>query len=66
MLDMEFFKKHVDTAVVLGAILSSVFWMNGQFNNVDKRFSEIEKELAIVKTVLIMKNIMPSDLVIKE
>ncbi len=63
---MEFFKKHVDTAVVLGAILSSVFWMNGQFNNVDKRFSEIEKELAIVKTVLIMKNIMPSDLVIKE
>lgn len=52
---MEWFKKHVDTAVILGAICGSLIWMNGKFN-------EIEKDLAIMKTVLIMKNIMPKEL----
>lgn len=70
---MELIKKHVDTVVVLGAILSSVLWMNGKFNSVDHQFAEIEKQIAltradfekeisIIKTVMIMKNIMPSEL----
>lgn len=60
---MEFLKKHVDTVVIIGAILSSVLWMNGKFNEIDKRFAEIDKELSIVKTVLIMKGIMPDSFV---
>ena len=52
---MEWFKKHVDTVIVLGAILSSVLWMNG-------RFAEIEKDITVIKTCLIMKNIMPVEL----
>ena len=52
---MDLFRKHVDTVVVLGAILSSVLWMNG-------KFGEIEKDITIIKTVLIMKNIMPIEL----
>jgi hypothetical protein len=52
---MEWFKKHVDTVIILTAFGSSILWMNGQFN-------QIEKDLAIVKTVLIMKNIMPVEL----
>ena len=52
---MDWVKKHVDTVIVLGGILSSVLWMNS-------KFSELEKEIAIIKTVLIMKNIMPIDL----
>lgn len=66
---MEWLKKHVDTVVILGAFASSVLWINGKFNDVDKKFnlvdkqfSEIHQELAVIKTVLILKNIMPVEL----
>ena len=52
---MELFKKHVDTVIVLGAILGSMLWMNGKFN-------DLEKDIVMIKTVLIMKNIMPTEL----
>lgn len=52
---MDWMKKHTDTVIVLGAILSSVLWMNGEFN-------EIKKDMAVVKTIMIMKNIMPPEL----
>jgi hypothetical protein len=56
---MEWFKKHADTMVILGAFATSLLWMNGKFN-------DIEKDITIIKTVLIMKNIMPTDLACKE
>lgn len=59
---MEWIKKHVDTVIILGAFATSILWMNGKFNDVDKRFNELEKEISIMKTVLIMKNIMPVEL----
>lgn len=52
---MDWLRKHVDTVIVLGGILSSVLWMNTKFN-------ELDKEISIIKTVLIIKNIMPSEL----
>lgn len=55
-------KKHVDTVIILSAILSAVFWMNGKFNEIDKRFYEIEKDMHVLKSVMIMKNIMPNEL----
>ncbi len=61
---MDWMKKHVDTVIVLGGILASVLWMNGKFSEIDKRFSEIEKDIAVMKAVLIMKNIMHPDLAI--
>lgn len=63
---MEWLRKHVDTVIVLGGLLSSVLWMNGRFNEVDKRFNDVEKEIAIMKTVLIMKNLMPAELAHKK
>lgn len=63
---MEWFKKHVDTVIILSAFAISVLWMNGKFNEVDYRFSQLEKDIAVMKTVLIMRNIMPSELAIKE
>jgi hypothetical protein len=54
---MEWFKKHTDTALVLSAILGAVIWMNGRFN-------QIEKDILVIKTVLIMKGIMPSELAV--
>lgn len=55
---------NIDKVIILGGILASVFWMNGKFNEVDRRFSDIEKDMAIIKTVLVRKNIMPSELAI--
>ena len=56
---MEWFKKHTDAVLVLSGILGSVLWMNGKFN-------EIEKELTDIKTVLILKGIMPEGLVVNK
>jgi hypothetical protein len=63
---MEWFKKHTDTTVVLGAILTSVLWMNGKFNEVDSRLADMKTDIAVMKTVLIMKDIMPKELAKKE
>lgn len=62
---MDWMKKHVDTVIILTAFAASLLWMNGKFNEVDKRFSEVHQELAVLKTVLIMKNIMPVELATK-
>lgn len=51
-------KKHTDTVIVLGGILSSVFWMN-------HRFTDIETRLTTIETVLIIQKIMPSELAVK-
>jgi len=54
-MKMDWFKKHVDTVIILAAFGSALLWMNGRFN-------ELDKDLTIVKTVLIMKKIMPVEL----
>jgi hypothetical protein len=56
---MEWFKKHTDTALVLSAILGTVIWMNGRFN-------QIEKDILVIKTVLVMKGIMPTELAVHQ
>lgn len=56
---MEWFKKHTDTVMVLSALLGAMIWMNGKFNDVDRRLVRIE-------TVMIVKGIMPSDLAFRE
>jgi hypothetical protein len=63
---MDWFKKHADTVIVLGGILTAMIWMNGKFNDVDMRFNDVEKDILIIKTVLIMKNIMPTELASQE
>lgn len=59
---MDFFKKHIDTMAILTAFASSMIWMNGKFIDIEHRFSNVEKELAIIKTVMVIKNIMPNEL----
>ena len=56
---MEFIKKHVYTVFIIGAIVTSMLWMNSKFNEVDARFAQIEREIDRVKTVLIIQIIMP-------
>ena len=52
---MDWMKKHVDTVIILGAFAASLLWMNGKFN-------KIEQDMAVMKAVLIMKQIMPPEL----
>ena len=58
-MDMEWLKKHADTVIILSAFAASLLWMNGKFN-------DIEKDISTIKTVLILKNIMPAELAVKE
>lgn len=50
--------KHSDAVMVIGSILGAVLWINGQFN-------ELKTDIAVIKTVLIMKNIMPEQVACK-
>lgn len=66
---MDWFKKHTDTVVIIGAVISSMVWMNGKFTDVNNRFSQVdkqfsllEKDIAVIKAVMVMKNIMPTEL----
>lgn len=62
--------EHADAVGVVFTILITVFgaglWMNAQFNQVNEhmntKFAALEKDMAIIKTVLIMKEIMPNEL----
>lgn len=54
---MDILKKHVDTVVIISAIAGSMLWMNGKFN-------QIEKDIAVIKAVLVMKDILPRELAI--
>ena len=73
MMDLEhggsvndFFKQYSNAIIVLTAVCGSLLWMNSRFNEIDQRFSNLEREVAIVKTVMIMKNVMPVELAAKE
>jgi len=63
---MDWFKKHADAAVIIGTFLTAVIWMNSQFGEVKKEISDLRTDMAVMKTVLIMQKIMPTELAIKE
>ncbi len=51
---MEWFKLHSDSAMILIVLIAGGLWLNGKFN-------DIEKDITIIKTMLIMKNITPME-----
>ena len=52
---MAWLKEHGDTIAIL-AVFVSCFW------TLNEKITSIDKDLAIIKTVLVMKNIMPNEL----
>ena len=60
---MEWFKQHADTLVILGSFALCFWNMNEKIND---KFNVIEKDLAVVKAVLIMQKIMPVELAVKD
>lgn len=70
---MEWFKKHADTIIILGAFASCYYIldekidnmndkMNDKFTQINERIYEIGKDVSVIKTVMIMKNIIPQEL----
>jgi hypothetical protein len=58
----DWLKEHVELFTIAALIFSGFLWMNGKFNDMDKEFAVVKQEIAVMKTVLIMKNIMPTEL----
>lgn len=56
------FKEHADTIAIIGLLLAGFYWADGKFEKVNERFSTLEKDVTAIKTTLIIKNIMPTDL----
>jgi len=56
---MEWFSKHADTIIILGSFAMCFWHLNEKMNT---EFNRIDKDLAVIKTVLIMKNICPNDM----
>lgn len=52
---MEWLKQHADTIVILSSFALCFWTMNEKINQIDK-------DLAVIKTVLLLKNIMPAEL----
>lgn len=53
------FAKHTDTVIILGAFAVTALWINGKFNDVENRLTRIE-------TVLVMQKIMPQEMCVKK
>lgn len=67
---MDWFKKHADTLFILGSF-AYCFWtlnikMDDQYKQIRTDMGVIEKEVTMIKTVLIMKHIMPPELAKEE
>jgi len=52
---MDWLKQHADTIAIIATFVGC-FW------NLNTKINEIEKDVTIIKTVLVMKNIMPTEL----
>lgn len=57
-----FFSKYRDILTFGVSMLGAFYWMNAEFKEVNRNIMQIDNELAVIKTVLIMKNIMPTEL----
>jgi len=63
-------QKHSGELTILVAILAaccgSLLWMSGKFATLERdmstRFTAIEKDMAVIKAVLVIKQIMPNEL----
>lgn len=59
---MNWFSKHTDAVIVVGAIVASMLWMNTQFNDIQREINSLKTDVAIMKTVMLLKNIMPPEM----
>jgi hypothetical protein len=59
---MNWFKKHADTIAIIVVIAGAVNWMNNKIRGLEKDIARMDKDLAIIKAVLILQKTMPPEL----
>ena len=60
--NMEWFKKHMESLIIIGMMFSGFLWMNGKFNDIDRRFYQLENRLSKIETIMIVKGICSSEI----
>lgn len=56
---MDWIKKHIDAAVIITVLGGGFLWIDSKFEKVNEKLSALDKDVSNIKTVLIMKEIMP-------
>lgn len=76
-LDSNWFRKHAETLTVIASLLGGFIWMDSKFNAIETKFdakiekldvrlSTVEKDIAVIKTVLSFKGINCPELAARE
>lgn len=76
-IDKNWFSKHAETLTVIASLLGGFMWMDSKFSSMESRFdskierldtrlSSVEKDVAVIKTILSIKGINCNDLVFRE
>lgn len=71
--NMDWFKKHGDSVATISVVVGAALYMSTSLSSLhieiantrlemEKRFSVIEKDMAVIKTVLVMKEVLPKEL----
>ena len=67
---MFWLKKHADSIAVISAVVLAVWWMTSQINGLrtelSREMTEIQKDVAVIKTVLIMNGMMSKELAVRD
>lgn len=66
---MVFFKRHTDTLAIIAVICGGLYWTDSKFEKVNDKIALLEKEVgdiktevSQVKTVLIIRGMMPESM----
>ncbi len=59
---MPWFKKHADTIAILVAFAGGLNWMHNQIGLLNNRMTVLEKDMAVIKAVLILQKTLPAEL----
>lgn len=57
----DWFKNHSNTLSIIGVIVGALIWINSQFGAIRNDLALLDKDIAIIKTVMVMKNIIPNE-----
>lgn len=65
-VDRNWFKKHSETIMVIASLFGGFLWMDSKFDKVNDRLSSLDRDVAVIKTVLSIKGINCTELAKKE
>jgi len=63
---MKWIKNHADTGIIVAAVLFALNYNINKFGKIDDKLSVMEKDITMIKTVLILNHMIPPELVKSE